>query len=302
MERPQDTMVGLFGDVVALRFPPMPEPKDPNVFGATSYLPGLSPANTDSTGPREVDSPIQLRSADRVGETLSYTPFFDSPAPSNLSSDHRVGRTPHLPPGQTRPFHGIQSMPAAHSGGMPLTPGAPSDSAPQPVGTPSSPSLLMPPLESPESPLHRFSTQTRQLQITNNVSTIGILARDQDQSSGTGSQGQPEEGQVPRGGTSWNPSDAANAPRTPEPIGRRTITDLDWHAISASHTPSTSSQPRNFPTPNITLYNSRHLRASERSVDDSSPDTLTPSTIASRRNDQGRQSDAEPNHPNFRGR
>ncbi|KAF8329767.1 uncharacterized protein EI90DRAFT_3061904 [Cantharellus anzutake] len=301
MERSQDTMGGLFEDAEALKFPPMPEPKDPNVFGATSYLPGLSPANTDSTGPHEIESPIQLRSADRVGGTLSYTPFFDSPAPSNLSSDHRVGGTPHLPgsaqwmptpqPGQTRPFHGFQSMPAAHSGGMPLTPRAPSDSPLQPVGTPSSPSLLMPPLESPESPLHRFSTQRRQLQITNNVSAIGILVRDQDRSSGTAGQGEPEEGQVPRGGASCNPSYAADAPRTPEPISRRTITD--WYSISAL--PSTSTAP------NIAPHSSRHLRASERNVDDGSPDTPTPSTITNR-SDQGRRSDAQPNHPNFGGR
>ncbi|KAF8329750.1 uncharacterized protein EI90DRAFT_3061779 [Cantharellus anzutake] len=306
MERPQDTMGGLFEDVVALRFPPMPEPKDPNVFGAASYLPGLSPTNTDSTGPREIESPIQLRSADRVGETLSYTPFFDFPAPSNLSSDHRVDGTPHLrgsaqwmftpQPGQKRPFHGFQSMPAAHSGGMPLTPGAPSDLPLQPVGTPSSPSLLMPPLESAESPLHRFSTQRRQLQITNNVSTIGILVRDQDRSSG---QGEPGEAQVPQGGAGWSPSYAANVPRIPEPISRRAITD--WHTISASHAPSTSSQPHNFLAPNIASHSPRHLRVSERNVDEDSPDTPTPSTITNR-SGQGRQSDAQPNHPNFGGR
>ncbi|KAF8338953.1 uncharacterized protein EI90DRAFT_3039808 [Cantharellus anzutake] len=285
MERPQDTMGGLFEDVVALRFPPMPEPKDPNVFGAASYLPGLSPANTDSTGPREIESPIQLRSADRVGETLSYIPFFDSPASSNLSSDHRVGRTPHLPgsaqqmstpqPGQTWPFHGIQSKPATHSGGMPLTPGAPSDPPLQPVETPFSPNLLMLPLESPESPLHRFSTQRKQLQITN-ISTISTLVREQDQSSGTASQGEPEEGQAPRGGTSWNPSYAANAPRTPEPISRCSITN--WYTISASQAPSTNSQPRNFPAPNIALHSSQHLHTSERNVDDNNPDTPTPSS------------------------
>ncbi|KAF8315791.1 uncharacterized protein EI90DRAFT_3087468 [Cantharellus anzutake] len=287
MERPRDTMGGLFEDVVALRFPPMPEPKDPSVFGTASYLPGLSPANTDSTGHHEIESPIQLRSADRVGETLSYIPFFNSPASSNLSSDHQVGGTPRLPssaqqmstpqPGQSRPFHGIQSMPATHSGGMPLTPGVPSGSVPRPIGTPSSPSLLLPPLESPESPLHRFSTQRRQLQITNNVGAIGILVRDQDQSSGTAGQGEPEEGQVPRGGAGWNPSYAANVPRTPEPIGRCTMTDR--YSIPASHAPSTSSQPRNFPAPNIALQRSRHFRASERNVDNNSPDTPTPSTI-----------------------
>ncbi|KAF8335406.1 uncharacterized protein EI90DRAFT_3048269 [Cantharellus anzutake] len=282
MERFQDTMEDLFEDAEALKFPPMPEPKDPNAFGAASYLPGLSPANTDSTGHREIDSPIQLRSADRVGGTLSYIPFFDSPASSSLSSDHGVSKTPRLPgsaqqmsipqPGQTRPFQGIRSMPAAHSGGMPITPRAPSDSLLQPVGTPSSPSLLMPPLESPESPLHRFSTQRRQLQITNNVNAIGILVRDQDQSSGTASR-------VPRGGTGWNPSYAANAPRTPEPIGRRTITDR--YSIPASHAPSMSSQPRNFPAPNIVLQRSRHFHASERNVDNNSPDTPSPSTVTS---------------------
>ncbi|KAF8329764.1 uncharacterized protein EI90DRAFT_3061853 [Cantharellus anzutake] len=258
----ENTMGGLFEDTEALEFPPMPKPKDPNVFGAASYLPGLSPTNTDSTGPRGIESPIQLRSADWVGETLSYTPFFNSPAPSNLSSDHRVSGTLHLPssaqwmstpqPGQTQPFHGFQSMPATHSGGMPLTPGAPSDSPLQPIRTPSSPSLLMPPLESPESPLHRFSIQRRQLQITNNVSTMGILVRDQDRSSGTAGQAEPEEGQVPRGGASWSP-------RTPEPISRCTITD--WYSISAS--PSTSSQPCNFPAPNIALHSSQHLCTSD---------------------------------------
>ncbi|KAF8329784.1 uncharacterized protein EI90DRAFT_3062003 [Cantharellus anzutake] len=311
MERSQDTMEDLFEDTGALKFPPMPEPKDPNVFSAASYLPGFSPANTDSTGPHEIESPIQLRSADRVGETLSYIPFFDSPASSNLSSDHPVGGTPRLPgsaqqmstpqPGQIWPFHGIQSMPAAYSGGMPLTPGASSGSVSQPIGTPpSSPNLPIPPLESPESPLHRFSTQRRQSQITNHVSAIGILVRDQEQSSGTGRQDQPEEDQVPQGGASWNSSYAANAPRTPEPIGRRTITD--WHAMSPSHAPSTSSQPRSFPTPNIASHSSRFLHASEQNVANGSPDTPNPSTITSRRNDQGRRSDAQPNHPDFRGR
>ncbi|KAF8335408.1 uncharacterized protein EI90DRAFT_327657 [Cantharellus anzutake] len=74
---------------------------------------------TDFTGHHEIESPIQLRSADRVGETLPYISFFDSPASSNLCSNHRVGGTPRLPaagqcptdvrpqPGQTRPFRGF---------------------------------------------------------------------------------------------------------------------------------------------------------------------------------------------------
>ncbi|KAF8315793.1 uncharacterized protein EI90DRAFT_3087483 [Cantharellus anzutake] len=113
---------------------------------------------TDFTGHHEIESPIQLRSADRVGETLPYISFFDSPASSNLCSNHRVGGTPRLPaagqcPTDVRPpagpntaFQGIRSIPAAHSGGMLGTPL-------QLVGIPSSPSLLMPPLESLESPV-----------------------------------------------------------------------------------------------------------------------------------------------------
>ncbi|KAF8338785.1 uncharacterized protein EI90DRAFT_3039161 [Cantharellus anzutake] len=286
MERSQDTMDNIFEDAETLKFPPRPEPKD---LGAATYLAGLSPANTDSTGHHEIESHMRLRSARQVGETLSYIPFFDSPASSNLSSEHRVSGTPcpsrlggtqHMStpqPGRTPPFDRIRSMLSAQPGGMPFAPGAPSDFASQPAGTPSSSSPLMPPWESPESPLDRFSKHRRQRQTTGNVVSIGNLMRDQDQSSGTTNHGQPEEDRVPRGGTNGNPSYAAGAPRTPEPVGQRAITD--WHAISASQASSISSQPHNSPTPDIAPHSRRHFRGF----------------------DQSRRSSAQTNHPDLGG-